>query len=106
MGVLGQAGLAKSPAATNISWSSWIALHAPFALFAPLSKQFSGALALQSLNANLNGTVSMANSDVEVGGVFTDFYSDGTRAAPFSKCPADAPTPSNRYFDDIIIMKQ
>jgi hypothetical protein len=68
----------------------------------------NGRLWQQSLNANLNGTTSMANSDVEIGGVITDFCDAGAnvRANPFSACPGKAPTPFNRYFDDIIILKK
>jgi hypothetical protein len=67
---------------------------------------------------NLNGTQSMANCDVLVGGVITSFTSGGTgdplndgRCTPFSLCPglspgAGAPTPFNRYIDDIIVMKR
>ena len=68
----------------------------------------NGLLIEQSLNADLNGSTSMANSDVEVGGVITDFCnaSEATRADPFTICPANAPSAFHRYFDDIIIMKQ
>jgi IPT/TIG domain/Putative Ig domain len=73
-----------------------------------LKLYINGQLSQQSLNANLNGNVSMNNSDVEVGGVITDFcdVSENTRANPFSICPAAAPAAFNRYFDDIIILKQ
>jgi hypothetical protein len=68
----------------------------------------NGQLSQQSLNANLNGSVSMANSDVEVGGVITDFCdaAANVRANPFTVCPSASPSPFNRYFDDIIIMKK
>jgi hypothetical protein len=75
-----------------------------------LSQLFiNGVLNQQSPNADLNGTTSMANSFIEVGGVITDFC-DGPnatiRANPFSKCPGTAPSAFHRYFDDIIVMKQ
>lgn len=68
----------------------------------------NGQLSQQSLNANLNGTTPMSNSDVEVGGVITDFCdADATiRASPFTRCPPAAPKAFHRYFDDIIIMKK
>jgi hypothetical protein len=68
----------------------------------------NGQLSQQSLNANLNGTTSMANSDVEVGGVITDFCdaAEKVRATPFTLCPSAAPSAFNRYFDDIIILKK
>jgi hypothetical protein len=73
-----------------------------------LQLYINGQLSQQSLNANLNGTTSMANSDVEVGGVITDFCDAGaaTRANPFTRCPKAAPRAFHRYFDDIIIMKK
>jgi hypothetical protein len=68
----------------------------------------NGQLNQQETNANLNGTASMANSKIQVGGVITDFCTaDGSvRANPFSKCQKYAPMPFNRYFDDIIILKK
>jgi hypothetical protein len=67
----------------------------------------NGQLKSQQLNANLNGTQSMSGKSIEIGGTITDFCDqNGTRAVPFSKCPANAPTPFNRYIDDIIVLKK
>jgi hypothetical protein len=62
----------------------------------------------QETNANLNGTNSMANAQVQIGGVITDYcdMAETIHAAPFSVCPAAAPTAFHRYFDDIIVMKK
>ena len=57
-------------------------------------------------NVNLNGGEIIANGGISIGGVMTVFCSDGSRANPFSKCPAVAPTAFHRYFDDIIIIKR
>lgn len=67
----------------------------------------NGQLQQRQLNANLNGSQSMAGTGIELGGTLTDFCDQGgTRAVPFSKCQANAPTPFNRYIDDIVVLKK
>jgi len=65
----------------------------------------NGQTFISTPNANLNGTTSMTNAYVSVGGVITVFCSDGSYAQPFSKC-SGTPTPFHRYIDDIILIKQ
>lgn len=66
----------------------------------------NGKLIAHTLNADITGSSPMANSEIDVGGVVTDFCDNGNRAVPFTVCQTQAPTAFNRYYDDIIVMKQ
>jgi hypothetical protein len=71
-----------------------------------------GALKQQIFNADLNGSASMLNPAVYVGGVITTCTANGCGdgvCQPFTNCPGPAPGSGappafNRYIDDVIIL--
>jgi len=93
---------------------------------------FDGQTKINIQNGNLNGSVSMLNKVVLVGGIITSFATGGDQGTGGLRCPGfgtngtpttsstnaspsqcngtqpgtGAPQPFHRYFDDIIILKR
>jgi hypothetical protein len=86
----------------------------------------NGQLTVENLSANLNGSQDMSQAGLEIGGTISSFRSCTTcggkapdgRCNPFSSCTGPggaactgppgtcAPSPYNRYIDDIIVLKK
>jgi Bacterial Ig-like domain (group 2) len=72
----------------------------------------NGNRIIHIVNADLNGTQSMAGADVGIGGTLTDFsqcvWTSGPTAPPCTGTRPGGlpPSPFNRYFDDIIVFKK
>jgi hypothetical protein len=79
-----------------------------------------GKLIYDYPNANVNGTQDFTNAQIEIGGFYTDFCMNPagcgstpyqTHCIPWSACPGPtpgygAPSGFNRYWDDLVVMKQ